>query len=1078
MLSVFLTEEISNKLQASHGQLIYFFCDHQDPRRNSAKSVLRGLLYHIINQGASIPEKVAMRLSDPTHAQKLVSDFAALWSLFESVVDHKPLGPIHCMIDAIDECDEEITELIPKLYGLFTPNESTDEPSFKLIITSRQSPNDVGINPFPHPHLVLKPSTGDSIGDDVDMFITTRVNELASQKEFPSKLTNDVVKAMKTQAEGTFLWAALVIEDLKKKKTIEIREALGSLPKGLPQLYTGMLLQIDESRRQKVAFILRWVVGSVKILSFNELEGILRYKFPYDPCLDAYRTTREYIEICGFFIYEEKGQIRLVHQTVADFLLRGDAKSSSELLPFSFTESEMHTEIADFCLSYLQAGGFKDGAFHINLSKHVWETPVTYSDPSPEISDDLSRIRDFPLLPYAAMIWPQHARKAGQGAIKLLELPAPPITHSQISRVWLETYWVRQFEPAPTCFSLLHLAAFLGLSNLMERLLIRNKLGQPVGMDISVNARDGYARTPLWYAATNGHLEMVQMLLQHGADTESMDYIEPGDRDTPLLKAVKTNQAQVALYLIENGADVHAIDKYRSTPLHESALQRNEVIIRCLLEKGADVRFQDAGGRTPLHSAANDSPRKGCFLHPARNKIEPPEILGIASTDDPLAVEKRIRESAVYIIARHFWLPPNDAPFVYRFLVDSETSGVDSHRREPRQIACKMPPAHEQGTLWIASSPFVKGGEFINKAVVEALLQYKPDVNARNKLTEIALHRAADLVDEGFVDALIKAGSDLELKTKSGTTPMYCTRLDKMSSSGKYQRAVLSKFIAAGANINAVNSKGIPLCHQAMCTARGSVIKFLLQMGADANANVPPTGTTLTHALKLKKKDMAWWLIKAGANLHVQHDGYNPLSLAVEMGSHSIVLLLLEKGMDPREPDDKGIPARLAVKQGHTRIVSIFWKNAADSETRVALLSFAAQEPHDEVLKYILRKHRPDINLKDTQGWTPLQYAACFGSVATNHLLLQHGADASCLLETSREDDMLKLGSTIAHLAAANVQEWGRDVLKFYLQNGANVEARDINGRTPLQLAALMGTHHSFELLVESDVDEEAKDLN
>ena len=58
--------------------------------------------------------------------------------------------------------------------------------------------------------------------------------------------------------------------------------------------------------------------------------------------------------------------------------------------------------------------------------------------------------------------------------------------------------------------------------------------------------------------------------------------------------------------LLDNGADVQAQEKNRSTPLHDTAWNGNVDVARLLLEKGADVRAQQTNGQTPLHRAARN----------------------------------------------------------------------------------------------------------------------------------------------------------------------------------------------------------------------------------------------------------------------------------------------------------------------------------------------------------------------------------------------------------------------------------------------------------------------------------------
>jgi hypothetical protein len=60
---------------------------------------------------------------------------------------------------------------------------------------------------------------------------------------------------------------------------------------------------------------------------------------------------------------------------------------------------------------------------------------------------------------------------------------------------------------------------------------------------------------------------------------------------------------ELARWLVENGADVAAVDRYGETPLHSRAghWQAN---IEVLLELGADIDAVDSRGETPLHRAA------------------------------------------------------------------------------------------------------------------------------------------------------------------------------------------------------------------------------------------------------------------------------------------------------------------------------------------------------------------------------------------------------------------------------------------------------------------------------------------
>lgn len=57
---------------------------------------------------------------------------------------------------------------------------------------------------------------------------------------------------------------------------------------------------------------------------------------------------------------------------------------------------------------------------------------------------------------------------------------------------------------------------------------------------------------------------------------------------------------QIAIMLLENGADPDATDHFESTPLHRAAAKGNLKMIQILLRHNASVNIQDSEGNTPL----------------------------------------------------------------------------------------------------------------------------------------------------------------------------------------------------------------------------------------------------------------------------------------------------------------------------------------------------------------------------------------------------------------------------------------------------------------------------------------------
>lgn len=106
----------------------------------------------------------------------------------------------------------------------------------------------------------------------------------------------------------------------------------------------------------------------------------------------------------------------------------------------------------------------------------------------------------------------------------------------------------------------------------------------------------------LFRAADTGDSDGIKLLIQKGVKVNAKSFI---DSLTPLHIAARRGGVETARILIENGADVNAIEKASETPLHWAAERGHEKTAKLLLEKGASPEAKGgAYGESPLHSAA------------------------------------------------------------------------------------------------------------------------------------------------------------------------------------------------------------------------------------------------------------------------------------------------------------------------------------------------------------------------------------------------------------------------------------------------------------------------------------------
>ncbi len=110
--------------------------------------------------------------------------------------------------------------------------------------------------------------------------------------------------------------------------------------------------------------------------------------------------------------------------------------------------------------------------------------------------------------------------------------------------------------------------------------------------------------TTLIRAAFSGDIELVKLLLAHGADP----HIISSDRETALMAACGTGfingyhrqrppaeRLEVVKLLIDLGEDVNAADSYGITPLMVAANLGDLNVVKYLVEKGADLNAHDLG---------------------------------------------------------------------------------------------------------------------------------------------------------------------------------------------------------------------------------------------------------------------------------------------------------------------------------------------------------------------------------------------------------------------------------------------------------------------------------------------------
>ncbi|CAN9172024.1 unnamed protein product [Alternaria alternata] len=318
---------IINELQGSMPQsalLSYFFCQATDARINSATAVLRGLLHMLLTQQPSLASHVRKKHDQ---AGKAIFEDANAWVVlvetFEAVLHDPGLRMTYLIIDALDECVADLPKLLE-----FVAKQSSASSRVKWIVSSRNWPDiEAQLEQAGHKVKLSLELNAQSVAAAVDIFIQRKVDQLAQEKRYKTEVRHAVLQHLKSNANDTFLWVALVCQDLKTTPKWNVLKKLALFPPGLDSLYKRMIDQISESDSTEICL---QVLASTAILyrpvSVPELVALVEQLED----LDDLESVREVIGFCGSFLTLREDTVYFVHQSAKDFLFE---KAYNEAFP-------------------------------------------------------------------------------------------------------------------------------------------------------------------------------------------------------------------------------------------------------------------------------------------------------------------------------------------------------------------------------------------------------------------------------------------------------------------------------------------------------------------------------------------------------------------------------------------------------------------------------------------------------------------------------------------------------------------------------------------------------------------------
>ena len=299
------------------GLLSFFFCQGTDSRINNATAVLRGLIYLLADQQPSLASHLRKKYDQA--GKSLFEDansWVALSDIFKNILQDTNLKTTYLVIDALDEC---VTDL-PKLLD-FIVCASSSSAHVKWLLSSRNELHIErklrSVDKQTRLSLELK-ENAQQVSRAVDVYIDDKLSRFESLQD--DGLRDRVRDILRRKANGTFLWVALVVQELERPESWDPLQVVEEVPTDLHQLYDRMVNQIQQltKRNSEVCrLILSVATVAYRPLHLAEIGSLCRLPGQISALM---KNVRKVVAMCGAFLTVRDDQVYLIHQSAKDYL--------------------------------------------------------------------------------------------------------------------------------------------------------------------------------------------------------------------------------------------------------------------------------------------------------------------------------------------------------------------------------------------------------------------------------------------------------------------------------------------------------------------------------------------------------------------------------------------------------------------------------------------------------------------------------------------------------------------------------------------------------------------------------------
>lgn len=600
----------------------------------------------------------------------------------------------------------------------------------------------------------------------------------------------------------------------------------------------------------------------------------------------------------------------------------------------------------------------------------------------------------------------------------------------------------------------------------------------------------------------------------------------------PLHAAVRIMREDVVfLYLVENNSGltkaVNALDHKGETPLEVALKSRQPSLARTLVEHGADLSTKDLRGFSLLQAAIfkgdsyaaefiieqlenNKNIKELCeaikLTGNVRDIKNPEELEGCTAlhlitkhnSKDMLTVASRLLQAGIdpNLQNHRGWTALHNCiqernELLFDILLECQSIDLDRTTNEDDTSLCIAMKTTDPFNELFAKKLLSKGAtpnplykntgdtllhvlirEYKEEAALFLIDYCKDNLMQKNKEGYSVLHEACKVGSKNLTRALLKTGFPVdEVTLSTGDAPIHIAvlnlyfdivieLLDTPNSNSqlnlknnanetplslaikapfKKGKDIVLALIKAGANINQCNKEGLTLLHQAILKEDSATAIFLLENGADMNIRTANGETPLQLSVHCRLGEVVESLCKRGADTSIGC----PLWDALDSDQEDVASILVKYGAD-----------------------TDCWNSGPDN-CQQTLLHRAIDHNKEDIAQFLIRSGC-DLNAPRRPGpdgtggdeardeCTPLHLCCQWGLEQVIQTLIEHDADVN-----ARDIE----GKTPIHVAIQNQHSQIISLLLYHPNIDLNI--RDKKGLTPFATALTFRNNKAAQAILE-----------